>query len=287
MQRKEINIFSTSFLDLLSGALGAVLILFIIIPKMTTEQQITLEQIEELNVQVDQLEQLIEQARNSIPVELYEQIQEQIETLQNTVSELTDQVQQLQQQLQNAESENRRLREQLEQTQQQLQETQEKLKKKDGLPSNLVDKGEVEVFILWEENVDVDLYIKNLNNGELCQHPGLTNHTGSSNPNVRTWGMLTEDINNTRLRGDGTKYYEIFYQPHPVSGRYQVYFNIFQNSDGTHWDGRPATISGFAVMYPGKPNEKRIDFPTVTLTRAMEDHIVGTLTVTNNNITLE
>ncbi|MCL2074293.1 MAG: hypothetical protein FWH18_10245 [Marinilabiliaceae bacterium] len=37
MQRKEINIFSISFLDLLSGALGAVLILFIIIPKMHSE----------------------------------------------------------------------------------------------------------------------------------------------------------------------------------------------------------------------------------------------------------
>ena len=33
MKRKEINVFGTSFLDLLSGALAAVIILFVIVPK--------------------------------------------------------------------------------------------------------------------------------------------------------------------------------------------------------------------------------------------------------------
>ena len=37
MSKKEINIFSISFLDLLSGALGAVIILYIIIPKSRSE----------------------------------------------------------------------------------------------------------------------------------------------------------------------------------------------------------------------------------------------------------
>ena len=38
MPKKEINIFSISFLDLLSGALGAVIILYIIIPKLNAEE---------------------------------------------------------------------------------------------------------------------------------------------------------------------------------------------------------------------------------------------------------
>jgi len=314
MKRKEINIFSTAFLDLLSGALGAVLILFIIIPKLTSEQQNALEELDRLNVQSEQLAELIELARNSIPAELYGQIQAQMRQMQNTINQLTQTVQNLQQQLQRAESENTQLREQLAQTQQQLQdardcirenaqlrdqlaetqrqlqdaqrrleEAKENIRKRDGLPSSLMHKGEVEVFILWEENVDVDLYVKNLDNGEICQHPNSRN----SHPNVKSWGILTEDINHERLRGDGIKYYEIFYQPKPVPGKYQIYFNIYQSNDGTHWNGKPATVSGFVVMFPDQPNEIRIDFPTVTLTRALEDHIVGTLTVTENKIILE
>ena len=45
MARKEINIFGTSFLDLLSGALGAVIILFIIVPKMSVQQQEALQEL--------------------------------------------------------------------------------------------------------------------------------------------------------------------------------------------------------------------------------------------------
>jgi len=316
MNRKEINIFSTSFLDLLSGALGAVLILFIIIPKMTSEQQNALEEIERLNVQAEQLAELIEQARNSIPAELFEQIQEEMEAMQNRLQELRQSVENLQQRLQNCEEENSRLRQQmdemrrqmdemrqqveqqggqverqrqeLEQTRRELQETRRqldeataRLRQRDGLPSSFVDKGDVQVFILWEENVDVDLYVQNLGNGEICGHPG------SSYENARSWGMLTEDINHLRLRGDGVKYYEIFYQPRPVPGRYKIWFQIFQSEDGTHWNGRPAMVSGFIILFSGTPNEKRIDFPTVTLTRALENHIVGTLTVTVNNIILE
>ena len=292
MQRKEINIFSTSFLDLLSGALGAVLILFIIIPKMTAEQQGTLEEIEKLNVQTEELAELIEQARNSIPTKLYEQIQTQMIAQQNTIDELTHVVQnlQLQLQLQNAEFENAQLREQLQQAQQQLleaqrqleleqtrlKEAQKKQKENDGLPSNFIDQGDVEVFILWEGKVDVDLFVKNLDNGETCYY-----HTPT-----RSWGNLMADIDSSSLRDNG-KNQEIFYQKNPIPGRYLVYFKIYQNKDGTYWSGKPATVTSFAVMFPGKPNEIRIDFPTVTLKRAKEDHIVGTLIVTNNNLKLE
>ena len=302
MQRKEINIFSISFLDLLSGALGAVLILFIIIPKMTSEQQNVLEEIEQLNIQTEELAQLLEQTRDTVPAEIYEQIRAQLENMPDVIDALTQSVQNLQQRLHEAETENAQLRIQteqqrreLEQTQEQLQQTQERLREaqrqlkdalakqrqNDGLPSNFVDKGDVQVFILWEEHVDVDLFVENLANGEICSQPGL------EGDNVKSWGMLTEDVNHLRLRGDGVKYYEIFYQPRPIPGKYKVWFNIFQSQDGTHWSGKPATVSGFIVMFSGGPNEKRIDFPTVTLTRALEDHVVGTLTVTENNITLE
>ena len=96
MARKEINIFGTSFLDLLSGALGAVIILFIIVPKMSVQQQEALQELETLNVQVEQLSDLMEQLENSVPQELYQQIEQQLEDMQSTITTLTAQVEQLQ-----------------------------------------------------------------------------------------------------------------------------------------------------------------------------------------------
>ena len=66
MAKKEINIFSISILDILSGALGAIIILYIILPKFNAE---TLEQVKELEslnytvLQVDQLEDMINQLK--------------------------------------------------------------------------------------------------------------------------------------------------------------------------------------------------------------------------------
>jgi len=48
MARKEINVFNVSFLDLLSGALGAVLLLFIVIPKLDASIKLKLEKLESI-----------------------------------------------------------------------------------------------------------------------------------------------------------------------------------------------------------------------------------------------
>ena len=108
MARNDINIFGTSFLDLLSGALAAVIILFIIVPKMSSEQQSALEELEQLDVQVTDLHELIEQIQNSVPQEVYDQIERQMEELQNTISTLTERVESLQGQLSECQEENER-----------------------------------------------------------------------------------------------------------------------------------------------------------------------------------
>ncbi len=69
MARKEINIFSASFLDLLSGALGAVIILYILVPKLTIpveefeEQKKLSEEVGKLGVAIDDIASLIPQAQ--------------------------------------------------------------------------------------------------------------------------------------------------------------------------------------------------------------------------------
>ena len=286
MQRKEINIFSTSFLDLLSGALGAVLILFIIIPKMTLDQQDALEEIERLNVQTEELADLIEQARNSIPVDLYQQIQEQVRALQNTIDELERTVQNLQQRLQEAESENVQLRQQLEQSQRQLQETQRQLQEAQRELERLQQQNrnisdgkifgmtaQLGIVCVWVENIDVDLYVKNLATGEICYYRKKST----------SFGTLMEDIT-SRSSADDDRY-ELFYQQRVIPGRYEIYVNIYNSADMSH--ASSATVDGYAVIFPGTANEQKVTFRQIRLTRRGENVTVGTLTVSNNNIILE
>ncbi|MEO1050119.1 MAG: VWA domain-containing protein [Bacteroidota bacterium] len=87
MAKKEINVFSVSFLDLLSGALGAVLILYIIVPKLN----IPLEEFEEqkkLSAEVEKLGVTLEDIKTSIPSEIYDSIQSQMNRIIQAKEEL-------------------------------------------------------------------------------------------------------------------------------------------------------------------------------------------------------
>lgn len=287
MARKEINIFGTSFLDLLSGALGAVIILFIIVPKMSVQQQEALQELETLNVQVEQLSDLMEQLENSVPQELYQQIEQQLEEMQNTITTLTAQVEQLQSENSSLRSENEELRERIrqyenlereyEEAQRRIQELEEQIEDMPETNNAEISGGmvfgtnaEIGVVCIWPENVDVDLYVKNLQTGEIC------NFRNKNYP----WGNLLEDI---RSRREGDDRYELFYQREIVPGEYQVYVNIYSDTRAP-WNGTPATVSGYVVMHPGKRNQKKIDFRTIRLTQPMQNTDFGVLRVTNDNI---
>lgn len=287
MARKEINIFGTSFLDLLSGALGAVIILFIIVPKMSVQQQEALQELETLNVQVEQLSDLMEQLENSVPQELYQQIEQQLEDMQSTITTLTAQVEQLQSENSSLRSENEELRERIRQYENIEQEYEAALQRIQELEEQIEDmpetnnaeisggmvfgtNAEVGVVCIWPENVDVDLYVKNLQTGEICNF---------RNKNW-AWGNLLEDV---RTRREGDDRYELFYQREIVPGEYQIYVNIYSDPRAP-WNRTPATVSGYVVMHPGKRNQKKIDFRTIRLTQPMQNTDFGVLRVTNDNI---
>ena len=277
MSRKEINVFSVSFLDLLSGALGAVLILFIIIPKMTTEQQTAIEELERLQVEAVQLEELLEQARNSIPVALYEQIEAQMEAMRQTIDELTGEVQQLQQRVSQVERENVQLREQLRETEQQLAQTQQQLaeaqrqleqrQQQQGRGGKIFGiDAKLGVVCQWTENVDVDLYVKNLTTQEICFF----------NKRVTTFGTLNEDIT-SRAAGDDR--YEFFYQQQIVPGRYSIWVNIYSGNN-------PATVEGYIIMFPGESGEQKIPYSQIRIPASGRNYSIGVLTVAETRITL-
>lgn len=287
MARKEVNIFGTSFLDLLSGALGAVIILFIIVPKMSVQQQETLQELETLNVQVEQLSELMSELENSVPQDVYTQLQQQLEDMQSTIETLSTQVEQLQSQNASLLAENEELRERIKQqenieqdyeaAQRRIQELEERIEDMTETNNTEITGGmifgtnaDLGVVCIWPENVDVDLYVKNLQTGQIC------NFKNKNYP----WGNLLEDVRSRRVGDDR---YELFYQREIVPGEYQVYVNIYSDVRAP-WNGTPATVSGYVVMHPGKHNQKKLDFRTLTLTQPMQDRIFGVLRVTNDNI---
>lgn len=295
MARKEINIFGTSFLDLLSGALGAVIILFIIVPKMTTHEQETIQELEELNIQISEISSLMEQLENSVPSDLYQQLEQQIEEMRNTISSLTAHVESLQERNSSLEEENRNLRQQVQefeviqrenQTAQErirhlesrVQELEQELQEMQDTPSEISGgmifgtNADLGVVCIWPENVDVDLYVKNTRTGEICFF-GNKNHP---------WGNLLEDV---RSHNNGDDRYELFYQKEIVPGEYQISVKIYTNVQAP-WNGTPATVDGYVVLHPGKRNQKRLKFNTIRLNNT-SDTIIGRLSVTNDNIYLQ
>ena len=296
MAKKNINIFGTSFLDLLSGALAAVIILFVIVPKMSTEQQNTLEEIERLNVQVTELSDIMEQVRNSVPQEVYNEIQNRLNELQNTVSELTTQVENLQHRLAEVEAENESLRNEVEHLReeqnrnQQLAEENRRLSEEnERLQRQLAQQSEIDsnsngisdgkvfgmnaklgIVCLWKENTDVDLYVKDLSSGSICYFRAKN----------QPFGSLMEDITSRSSPDDDR--YELFYQKEIVPGSYQIYVNIYPNSQGS-----TATVEGYIVMNPGKSNQIKIPYNSFTITQKGVNKIIGTLIVTENNIQLQ
>lgn len=281
MARKEINIFGTSFLDLLSGALGAVIILFIIVPKMSSQQQEALQELEELNVQVEQLTDLMEQIENSVPQELYQQIEQQLEELQQTVATLSDQVEQLQSSNEQLRNELARLRTierdlaQIQAENQQLQERVEALQEQQaqqdgqGISDGKVFgiNADVGVVCFWRENADIDLHVKDLSSGSECYYQRKE----------CSFGVLNEDIQ-SRTEADDDRY-ELFYQQRPVPGRYEISVVYF---DGP---APRAMVEGYIVMHPGQRDQIKIPYEDVTLRpNDQRPILIGILTVTENSI---
>jgi len=174
--RKEINIFSVSFLDLLSGALGAVLLLFVIIPKnASTEGEI------------------------------------------------------------------------------------------------FGTDAELGVVCSWKENIDVDLYMENTANGDVCYF---------DQPQTDFASYLLDVVD----RNEEDNRYELIYQYKLTPGKYKIYVNIYD--EASLENARSATVSGYVVIFPSTRHEKKIAYRNIRLTRRGQNVEIGVLTVTDNDIKL-
>ena len=127
MARKEINIFGTSFLDLLSGALGAVIILFIIVPKMTQENIDAIEKVKKIEAVVESIDVALEEIKTRVPKEEYELIKGELDELKNKVDLLNKEIENLKQDIIKITQENTQLKESLEKRNREIVEFFKKL----------------------------------------------------------------------------------------------------------------------------------------------------------------
>lgn len=267
MARKEINIFGTSFLDLLSGALGAVIILFIIVPKMTQSDVELIEKVKQVEALAVDVEELVERLENSIPKELLEEIESELEELKSTIEQLQQRVTELSEDVKRLSEENLELKEQNEQQKEEIEELRARLAAAEAraevVERELEEKSREEtvnrveevlgvfakfgILCRWSEtNADVDMGVQRFG--------GEPEHCWRMYPSKK-WGILGEDV---RERGfDEEERFELFYVPEIYPDTYTAWVNIYDGSAG-----RSARINATLVFHPGKPDEQRYDVPT-------------------------
>lgn len=310
MSKKEINVFSVSFLDLLSGALAAVIILFVIIPKMTSEQQETIETINSLEVQVDQIDSLIQMAANCIDQAVMTSIQSELDEMRENLRLAEARVMNTEQQLENARQRNRSLENQLVETEDRIREMEEILAEANNRPTQgeleelqndlreaLVELEEMResaaenatgagaamfglnakfaVVADWSENLDVDLYMKNVATNEwICYNLG----------SQHSWGKYLGDVT-SRSEGDG-RFEMIYQETEIVPGDYEVWYHLYTNTDTGS-----ARVAGYAVIHPFTGEEQKIKFPDQVISHNSRPDSggglrIGVLRVRENSITL-
>lgn len=119
-QRREINAFSMSFLDLLSGALAAVIILFIIVPKTDIQSQVADQNITELKSNFFTLDSIIETLKATMPENEIAVLIQTAAEMKSTISSLEDATLTLRNRLSETKQQNEELQNRLSQADKRL-----------------------------------------------------------------------------------------------------------------------------------------------------------------------
>jgi len=285
MARKEINIFGTSFLDLLSGALAAVIILFVVVPKGVQEDPELVKQVQELKTVTNDVKDAIEKIKNSVPKEVFEKIRKDIETANKKLAELNTKIEKLEEDIKKISSENTALKEKVQKQQEEIdklkKQVQELLaqidavKKENQSSANTVEKAlgvfaRFGILCRWSETeTDVDMGVQCF--GEM---QGRREQCWRNHPSMR-WGMLGEDVRE-RVDEDEEERFELFYVPQIYPDIYTLWIYIFDQSAGSN-----AMVTCTFVFHPGKPDEVRKEVGPINLNKSKEV-LVASFRLTKN-----
>lgn len=272
MSRREINIFGTSFLDLLSGALAAVIILFVIVPKKTQADIDVLNEVQELQTVANDVKDAIEKIKNSIPKEVFEKIKEDIDRANQKITELQNRVNNLEQKIRELTNENVSLKEkvvaqqaEIEQLKKQLAEltktlNEEKEKnEKANSTATALEKtlgvfAKFGIICKWDEmDADVDLGVY-----KFGESAGWCFYAQPS----KSWGTLGEDLRERNNQTGDKERFELFYIPKIYYGEYTIIAQVFDESR------RSSAKAKFVIIFhPGKPDEQKKEIGPVELSK--------------------
>lgn len=92
MKNKSMNVFNIAFVDILTGALGAVIILFIIVPKMDQKSAALLDKIQEIDSLSISIDSLLLTLKDTISAESFALIQKHNDELQSFLKEVDNEI---------------------------------------------------------------------------------------------------------------------------------------------------------------------------------------------------
>lgn len=220
MAKKDIQVFSMSFLDLLSGALAAVIILFIIVPKMDRETQEAAEAIDNLDVNIENIDSIVQSLEGMVEQEVLDEINRELEEMRENLEAAQQQIEDLQEQVEQLEEQVEQLEEQVEEMQQQIEDLQEYKEwmencgftPEDGCPVEPPKTTFMAISTAWQEpSADIDMWIVSPS-GKTFSY---TNVRFPSQP-----GLLSRDSQ----EGPGIELFEIL---NPPAGTYGIYLNLY------------------------------------------------------------
>ena len=282
---REINIFSMSALDLFASALGAFILITVMLFPYFPNTGDSPERVAAVRARLQQAQQQLQQAQQELQ-QSQQQLQQAQQELQQSQQQL-QQAQQAQQELQQAQQELQQSRQQLQQAQQQLQQAQRQLQqaqqKNQQVQQLQADLGvcrsssertrnELEscqqqarrrfllILMSWSGRDDVDLHLVDPQGREF--YFSQKTHAG-------TRAKLEED----NIQGPGN---EIWLHPQTLPGEYKVYYNLYAKRSSR------IGVRG-AMLTP----EGKINFPDRVLSVQGRKILAAVIRVDNQgNITL-
>jgi hypothetical protein len=297
--KKGINTMSTSFLDLLSGALGAIILLFVIVPKTSISELELVEQIRSLEIETSELDSLlisISDQDTIISLSDYQKVVKEVQAQMKKnillVESLTKQVDNAQKEIKTLKRSEAKLKienNELRSKVQQVNKAKPEVKKQTSQPmaktvteekSKVVknsDKSfyfgfdaQLSLVMNWDSSeVDVDLFLEN--DGKFVDGFNRTRDFGK-------WVRVPKKYL--------SKPTEVIIQQELVPGTYKIHAHLAR----PRRDGE-ATVTGFVAMDLGQGKTRKYDFKKKIESTAPPYHkrangstLIGELEVTENNI---
>lgn len=299
---------STSFLDLLSGALGAVILLFVLVPKTTMTDKELIDQMKSLEIETTTLDSLMKnlaESGDTISLDQYLEVVEKVNLLQKKNKVMMEK---LSKQLANAQEEVR----QLQRSQHQLKvEAQEMKKELDRLQQQKVQMASVNSKSL-EKSAKTSSEAKTVTNqtAKVVKDSDKSFYFGfeaqlsvvlnwdSSDVDVDLFlesdGAFVDGFNRNKPFGKFVKVpkkylsnpTEVIIQQELVPGTYKVHAHLARPRRDAQ-----AKVTGFVAMDLGSGQTKKYDFSKEIKSSAPPYHrradgstLIGELEVTENNI---